>query len=126
MTKQEFMAFSLPYGLKVKFESGEIAGYNATTYFYDKFNNENLPICRPLSDLTREISHNVETFRPLNKLVDLFGYEIPTFNNKILAPIATENFNCVIQLIEWHFDIANLIESGEAIDVNTLETNPYK
>ena len=29
-------------------------------------------------------------------------------------------------LIEWHFDIAGLIEKGEAIDVNTLETNPYK
>jgi len=34
---------------------------------------------------------------------------------------------CVCQkLVEWHFDIANLIEKGEAIDVNTLETNPYK
>ena len=32
----------------------------------------------------------------------------------------------MVQLIEWHFDIANLIEQGEAIDVNTLEENPYK
>lgn len=30
------------------------------------------------------------------------------------------------KLIEWHFDIAGLIESGEAIDVNTLTENPYK
>lgn len=30
-----------------------------------------------------------------------------------------------LKLIEWHFDIAGLIERGEAIDVNTLETNPY-
>ena len=30
------------------------------------------------------------------------------------------------KLIEWHFDIAGLIEKGEAIDVNTLPENPYK
>ena len=30
------------------------------------------------------------------------------------------------KLIEWHFDIAGLIDKGEAIDVNTLEINPYK
>lgn len=31
----------------------------------------------------------------------------------------------VNQLHEWHFDTQGLIESGLAIDVNTLETNPY-
>ena len=30
------------------------------------------------------------------------------------------------KLVEWHFDIANLIQKGEAIDINTLEINPYK
>lgn len=30
------------------------------------------------------------------------------------------------KLIEWKFDIANLISKGEAIDVNTLDINPYK
>ena len=29
------------------------------------------------------------------------------------------------QLIKWHFDIANLIEKGEAIDINTLENFKY-
>ena len=29
-------------------------------------------------------------------------------------------------LLDNHFDIFNLIESGEAIDVTTLEVNPYK
>ena len=32
----------------------------------------------------------------------------------------------VLQLISWHFDIAGLIDKGEAIDVNTLDENPYK
>ena len=30
------------------------------------------------------------------------------------------------KLFEWKFDIFNLIEKGEAIDVNTLKVNPYK
>lgn len=29
-------------------------------------------------------------------------------------------------LIKHHFDIAGLIEKGQAIDVNTLKVNPYK
>ena len=28
--------------------------------------------------------------------------------------------------LENHFDIAGLIEKGQAIDVNTLKVNPYK
>lgn len=30
------------------------------------------------------------------------------------------------ELIYWHFDIYNLISKNQAIDINTLETNPYK
>ena len=42
--------------------------------------------------------------------------------------LAIENmrFDDAIKLIEWHFDIAGLIEKGEAIDINTLSENPYK
>lgn len=32
----------------------------------------------------------------------------------------------MLKLIEWHFDIAGIIEKGEAIDVNTLDKNPYE
>ena len=28
--------------------------------------------------------------------------------------------------VEWHFDINGWIDKGLAIDVNTLETNPYE
>ena len=30
------------------------------------------------------------------------------------------------KLISWHFDIYNLISKNQAIDINILETNPYK
>ncbi len=37
-----------------------------------------------------------------------------------------KQFDLFLRLIEWHFDIAGLIEKGEAIDINTLPENPYK
>lgn len=30
------------------------------------------------------------------------------------------------EMIKWHFDIAGLIEKGQAVDVNSLKFNPYK
>ena len=30
------------------------------------------------------------------------------------------------KLIEWHFDLFDGIKNKEAIDVNTLDINPYK
>ena len=35
-------------------------------------------------------------------------------------------FKLTMKLIEWKFDVSGLIEKKLAIDVTTLETNPYK
>ena len=43
-----------------------------------------------------------------------------------LSEIFTCDFWIIQKLVEWHFDVAHLIEKGEAIDVNTLDVNPYK
>lgn len=94
-----------------------------------------LPICRPLSDLTKPIEHKGEKFVPTERL------------KTRSIPIKINNLNCISlddiyssytettlndwltaisYLLEWHFDIADLISKDEAIDVNTLEINPYK
>ena len=110
----------------------------AATYDEDEFYvdiDKFKPILHPLSDFTKEIEHDGETFVPReqlnkNKSVTLIEVkntngEIEVFNGK------TTNIRffeyCIIEkIIEWHFDVANLIEKGEAIDVNTLDVNPYK
>lgn len=43
-----------------------------------------------------------------------------------LSKIERAKYYIVNQLIKWHFDIADLISKGEAIDVNTFDINPYK
>ena len=131
MKKEEFLAMSLPFDLMIAEinDDGLIVRksmlcqsryHDFATHDYYK------PILRQLSDLTKPIEHNGEKFVPIEKIAYSYGYEIRISRNKLLQPIMCEQFNVVLQLVEWHFDIAGLIEKGEAIDVNTLPENPYK
>ena len=57
----------------------------------------------------------------------VYDHEISAFYNTYPTCKQIHNQLPLFQkLIELHFDIAGLIEKGEAIDVNTLEINPYK
>ena len=139
MTKQEFLAMSLPYGLKCKdsdlLEPNKIYKYIGTFYQVDNetgYKNVK-PILHPLTDLTKEIEYNGEVFVPTTKLKLLYEFESDNVC-EIRMPIdyvwttsiIQLPFDLVMQLISWHFDIAGLIDKGEAIDVNTLDENPYK
>lgn len=140
MTKQEFLAMSFQKGLKLyvygqtKFEDYIITieemSHNGEIYFGGGWNNiENnseyfKPICRNLSDLTKEIEHKGERFVPINRIKES-QYHL-FLRGDITSPLEGLQFSELRKLIEWHFDIADLISKGEAIDVNTLEINPYK
>lgn len=145
MTKQEFLAFSLPYGLNISFydklrecESIErINGmykdyYSIMSDTYDDNPDNCKLVLRPLSDLINEIEHNGEMFFPIDELNNICDDELDRYNdyfdsdNIIEIDWFQEPFIIFKKLIEWHFDITNLIFKGEAIDVNTLEINPYK
>lgn len=132
MTKQEFLAMSLPYGLKCK-EVGlnEIFTLNPKLYSLIEilnWSNVYQPILRPLSDLSRCIIqkgyNNEEPFFPLYKLQK----EDKAFTTDFICAFGVEEckFSVIELLLKWHFDIADLISKGEAIDVNTLNINPYK
>ena len=134
MTKQEILAFSLPYELKMCYTyENRIDIHTLLPMHFDckcqLVNERGKPILRPLSDLTKEIKHKGERFVPISEIVN---HPLSYYDYKEDALISIQNyFNQVrwwtIQyLIEWHFDIAGLIEKGEAIDVNTLTENPYK
>ena len=84
---------------------------------------------RPLSDLTKEIEHNGEKFVPSKEIHKYYPNELIDvsyiFSMKYID-IKSLPFWAVIKLIEWKFDLFNGIKNKEAIDVNNLETNPYK
>lgn len=83
------------------------------------------PLLRPLSDLTKEITHNGETFVPLNEIKAL-SVNIEYYENHIkpyLSPlteflITTKNHLpswVTEKLCEWHFDVFGLIGRGLAL-----------
>lgn len=86
------------------------------------------PRLRPLSDLTREITHNGETFVPADILFPKEEYKTKFERDCAIESLRLQNaiqhscsFFIVVQtLFKWHFDVFGLIESGEAIDINTL------
>jgi hypothetical protein len=74
-----------------------------------------------LSDLTKEITHNGETFVPIENIA------IYSTTNQGLAylieQIRTGFIEVIVfnKLLEWHFDVFGLIENNLAIDLNTLK-----
>ena len=137
MTKKEFLAISLPYGLKVKFITDRIQFYSATK-FEAEFDTKievikSIPILHPLSDLTNEIFVNGYSFIPIDWFKDkseTMLFEDSHLREIILKkydyPLLSCSYRTIRKLVEWHFDIAGLIEKGDAIDVNSLHENPYK
>ena len=166
MDKKEFMALSLPYGLKVLRGDNitilKVSGIdvdcksllfteNHTTTYGSVSHSK--PILRPLSELTKEIEHKCDKFIPIVELakisgikynvvrkigqhsIDLgknnddfsirFWYESFTYNSFLACrnghyfPI--NQLLLIQKLIEWHFDIAGLIDKNEAIDYHALE-----
>ena len=145
MTKQNFISMSLESGLKyvdLLCEPDDnictLKGILNGLYCDDHGNvdckiKDCMPILRPL-DLTKEIEHGGEKFVPIEKLGSKFStgscmlYPITLdFNTNETFSINLLAYHYVFEkLIEWHFDIADLISKNQAIDINTLETNPYK
>ena len=140
MKKEEFLAMSLPFGLKMYKESlhGEIeTPYKLTPEWLESaLEFKNKPILRQLSDLTKPIEHNGEKFVPIVKIKELFidGTEdvlsqsieaIEYFiENNFFSRIEYLPFILIQKLIEWHFAVG--LDKTDYIDVNTLEVNPYK
>ena len=139
----------LPYGLKMKTKSFSSKNPDIMELTYENIQMmialERKPILHPISDLKKEIEFNGEKFIPREKLFDCFEnvvfsefvndngtidtftatYTIleSPFTDYIVycGDIDSVRYRIVIQLIEWHFDIFNLIENGLAININTLQ-----
>ena len=138
MTKQEFMAMSLPYNLYCSVSDGKVnyncVRQNNVDYALEFHDNliVSCPILYPLSDLTKEIQHQGKKIVPLSEIIedDRCNSDVQHLSRMILNMDIKElclnyPFWVVQKLVEWHFDIALLIEKREAININTLHQNPY-
>lgn len=112
------LAMRLPYGANMymeKLDSREVETWELrpdTIEFFLYYAHK--PILRPLSDLS-------------DQQLILLGYQEAGI--KTLIEDIQQGEICqreYMYLIENHYDVSLLIERGMAIDVNTLETDPYK
>jgi len=128
----------LPFGLEVNCLMGRFVCsglYNRHGWDYIIFDgltkSDDLlvnvkPLLRPLSDLTKEITHNGETFVPIewlkeNKNVELLNGVYPdgtkrVWNDRTMTTNIRFFEYCIVEkLIEWHFDIFGLIPKNLAL-----------
>lgn len=131
------LAGYLPYGLKIYYElvndRNQLDWGLTLCKVQFCLDNQNKPILRPLSDLTKEIQVNGKKFIPMDVLCSIEVSEEEAFKLygkipevwKYLSETKTRywDFWQVEKMYEWHFDIHGLIEKGLAIDINTLTKN---
>lgn len=129
----------LPYGLKVSkihtlhTEPG-IGNINQIIRAVNKGMNQYKPILRPLSDLTKEITHNGETFVPIDYINGEFAGKIPRkfeVNQTIRNPnifftladwISFKELHELFELLfSWYFDVFGLIDKNLAININEVK-----
>jgi len=139
----EHLSGYLSYGLKVKMNTTgniyKVSGFRKSDdsfkYLFftnsDCYSDECKPILHPLSDLTKEITHNGETFVPMEKLQNILDFDddfefteelqILLHNTEVTYYFPPNFFlQFYNKLYEWHFDIHGLIDKNLAIDINTL------
>jgi len=158
MNKKEFLGTSLHAGLKFTSVMDDVKGmppsnriwtYNGLMQLFgdlclntiessDAYPVQSIKIIvRPLSDLTKPITHNGETFVPIVEIARLcFNYmqnpkKVIIRDNWLLygetrlmqLKIDFLPFMVIQKLIEWHF---NLMDESEPFIPVTEEFNPYK
>lgn len=107
MTKQEFLAMSLPYEIKLIYRNDKSWPIIMAIGNLDEIlhtNKDYKPILRPLSDLTKEIEHKGEKFVPIIKLIEIAfgGEEIDT--NRVKFSFEDDMYIAKISEVEFGFD----------------------
>ena len=131
MTRQEYLAVSLPFNLKCHIQSNGVV-YHQVLYKPKEYELEFIyekkiswPILRPLSELKEIIEHNDEKFNPIDRYLEFFYIQNLKFEiDMILLQNESEILNLplsfLLKLVEWNFDIAGLIKKRQAIDYRTV------
>jgi hypothetical protein len=116
----------------ISFWDSEITGqlHVSETYSFDFSEIDEVDILlRPLSDLTKEIEHNGERFVPADIICPKIEYKTEFDRQVAIGSLQLQGsigFSCtyfviVQKLTSWHFDLFGLIDSGLAVDINTVK-----
>jgi hypothetical protein len=152
---QEHLSVYLPYGLIGQLKQfpngtyvklGTYLSNSERKWTIDMFVESSvLPILYPLSSLTETIWYEGKEINPIDFIKDWYnekyateidGLEHYSFKNDFILfgtiepteeiEIINMPYQAYQLLFKMKIDVFSLIEKGLAVDVNTLETNPYK
>lgn len=127
MNKKQFLHASIPFDICMYKEGKTPLRLHCGNYDTLVDNEKRIAIVHTISDLTKPITHNGETFVPINILAKIGNFAVCEKHTLSTIKDIESGFSpfCFIQkLIEWHF---NLMDENEPfIDVNALSENPYK
>jgi len=128
--KVEHLAPYLPYGLRLRYTredsvipegimTGVTTDYTETGTSIVHISRSR-PLLRPLRMIDDEITHNGDTFVPIDFIEDkYYSLSLHKECERLLEYegyrwISHMSYLLVLQLLEWHFDIFGLIDAGLA------------
>lgn len=90
------------------------------------------PVFRPTSDLTKEVNHKGSRFVPFMEIEREFSSDYNdfkfktnpfriSFSNNSIGTHQFIQYSIFQKLLEWHFDIFELIDLGLAVDINKIK-----
>ncbi|MCT4156990.1 hypothetical protein HZP35_18825, partial [Elizabethkingia anophelis] len=125
----------LPYKVKVQITEGYYAGkvklLSGVQYdgllnlgkggrfgFTEREYHQVKLLLRPISDLTKEITHNGETFIPLHRILEAYCFDLAKMDEEYILSFKESlievdmSYKTAQMLHEMHFDTEKLIERG--------------
>lgn len=131
--KKEHLSIYLPFDLEIKLKNGRIMCLGTHNYINHKGINyvlfdEDKPLFRRLSQITKPITIDGDTFIPAERIADE-GYKFvkldkkgyyyqkiadPTKGGYLNIDILNWPYKYFIRLVAMHFDVFSLIDSGDA------------
>ncbi len=121
----------LPYGLKIFVCENECEMTiedemdSETICLRDVIENYHKPMLRPLSDLNNEITVGDNKICPIDYLEEkYYTLDLHKQCERIMEDSRWINhceYILIQYLLEWHFDVNDLIENNLAIDINSIK-----
>ncbi|HFK5584493.1 TPA: hypothetical protein ACGZ92_000676 [Elizabethkingia anophelis] len=118
----------LPYSVFLMNEYGNC--HNTTTHKCISLESmlTDYKMClRPMSDLTKEITHNGETFIPLHRILEAYCFDLDKMDEEYILSFKESlievdmSYKTAQMLHEMHFDTEKLIERDLAINLNEVD-----
>jgi len=128
----------LPYGVKMAFHAGAYVSYRIAeltitdAHWLLARERGAKPILHNINCITKQITINGETFCPIRRLFledilfkDISDFAFINLNVVLDNCFSNQFFKLSQKLNEWFIDYRGLISKNLAIDVTTLDVNPY-